>query len=96
MTNLFDYFHFNLLSSMSVAPRTCHSIVKPAKMKSVVASLKAPWARGASLIDSLATHLSIFHLLDVTPIQKLTWTFGLCYFHWLYSHRKTNFTLEPN
>ena len=25
MTNLFDYFHFNLLSSMLAAPRTCHS-----------------------------------------------------------------------
>ena len=25
MTNLFDYFHFNLLRSMSAAPRTCHS-----------------------------------------------------------------------
>ena len=34
---------------------------------------------------------SIFHLLDVTPIQKLTWTFGLCYFHLLYSHRKNQF-----
>ena len=27
MTNLFDYFHFNLLSSMSSALRTCHSTV---------------------------------------------------------------------
>ena len=45
MTNLFDYFHFNLLSSMSATPRTCHSTKMkarpwPLKMLSTKVELK--------------------------------------------------------